>query len=522
MGLMAHNGKLVNATIGKTNSASVVPMKAQWLFYSNSYGYYIQNMATGQVITSPSSTGYGEAYLLTLSDYSGSALQSWTLTSVSETPSTGVDLRNVTGSIFAGDSFQFTASTYSYVVGWNGQQGITWSVTNGAGTATIDTNTGVLVGHTTGTVTVTADYIGYSSSCTVNIFEPFESGAYYIKTKANSTHNIQIDNDDSSNNYLTDDAILEVWEFTGEAHQCWNVIHVQDGYYKLISVRSGKAITVQSSYVNSDNKTLVQQAFEENNNRQLWKITLSSYGGYIIRPKSGEDYSTDWCMATRNSWPMPWDGRNVIQGDYVDNTSYYDEWLFERAIYGTKGYRNVTSTGINCHGYATMRGDAPAGWLTTTQPYLNSNFDFSDTPTVGSISSAQIAQVRGNVKNDFETWLSANYYNAVEETDFDNNGANRILGTNQYRVALKVGLHYVEIATGLYRLCFDYHFWYQTASGQWANKHGATPSELLPEGITPLSTSTSGWNLDYLYNGTTTQTYTYFYDGPVYIYIISE
>lgn len=189
-------------------------------------------------------------------------------------------------------------------------------------------------------------------------------GVYTIKSKQ-ADYYAQIDNDDASNSYGSDNAILEVWAYTGEAHQCWRIISVSNGYYKILSLKSGKAITVQSNYENSNNKALVQSNFNEGNDRQLWKITQSSNGGFIIRPKSGEAYSTDWCMAAKNSWPMPWNGRNVIQGDYVSNTSYFDEWIISPVIF------NLTVNSYYDNGYSVRYGETNSQSVAKIEGYMS-------------------------------------------------------------------------------------------------------------------------------------------------------
>ena len=59
----------------------------------------------------------------------------------------------------------------------------------------------------------------------------------------------------------------------------------------------------------------------------------------------------------------------------------------------------------------------------------------------------------------------------------------------------------------------DYHFWYQTYDGRWANKHGKGGlPELLPIDETPFSNDTSRWNYS---------NYDNFYDKGTMIYIIA-
>ena len=76
---------------------------------------------------------------------------------------------------------------------------------------------------------------------------------------------------------------------------------------------------------------------------------------------------------------------------------------------------------------------------------------------------------------------------------------------------------------------YDYHFWYQTYDGRWANKHGhlsVSAPELLDYGETPYSTSTSGWNLssyimDESGNYVLVSEIGNFYNSPMYFFIIT-
>lgn len=203
----------------------------------------------------------------------------------------------------------------------------------------------------------------------------------------------------------------------------------------------------------------------------------------------------------------------------------YSFYVIVRNIYGAKLFRTLPSsmyTAINCHGYAMFRNDKPSGWTNTVSTYLssiqtNSNIGNND---YSSIIRHQISEC---TKNDFEAWLTDNGYTYQIDSSFSNNGQNRILQSNQYRVVLRTGFH--NVSQRFIEAIYDYHFWYQTYDGTWANKHGSTQfsaPEHLPNGISPESAATTGWNLDFLDNeGNIAYTYNNFYDGDIYVYIIT-
>ena len=152
-----------------------------------------------------------------------------------------------------------------------------------------------------------------------------EEEVYYIYNKDNNKY-LQIDNNDSSNNYSTDGAIMELWGRSNADYQRWSVIHVKDGYYKIISERSLKALSVPSGKTDSSGSALVQETYN-GYDRQLWKFSKTSRGSYVIRPKSAESKSTDWCMCAGSQFLGITNGLNVEQKAYTNDSNYKDEWI---------------------------------------------------------------------------------------------------------------------------------------------------------------------------------------------------
>ena len=77
--------------------------------------------------------------------------------------------------------------------------------------------------------------------------------------------------------------------------------------------------------------------------------------------------------------------------------------------------------------------------------------------------------------------------------------------SNQWLIVFRVGLHAYDA---------DYHFWYRTNTGKWANKHGyrnGSGSELLDD--LPSDDDSSGWAADDRNR---------FYDSDIIYYIITE
>ena len=96
------------------------------------------------------------------------------------------------------------------------------------------------------------------------------------------------------------------------------------------------------------------------------------------------------------------------------------------------------------------------------------------------------------------------------------------LAPNQYRVVLRTGFHnFYDDGQLLIIANYDYHFWYQTYDGRWANKHGDEEPEWLPNGTTPFSLGSSGWALNATGIDGTEYVHEDFYDGTINSYIIT-
>lgn len=169
----------------------------------------------------------------------------------------------------------------------------------------------------------------HSMSRTFTATLPYEEGTYFIQNKAYETY-LQIDNDQAPN-YSASGAGMEAWEFDGGTQQKWNLIHVIDGYYKIISEQSNLALTVQADYLNSNAQSLVQQAYSGLAS-QKWKISETSRGNYVFRPQSAEAYEDDWCMCISDASNVP-NGRPVEQKYCSDDDNLEDEWILSLIKY---------------------------------------------------------------------------------------------------------------------------------------------------------------------------------------------
>ena len=143
---------------------------------------------------------------------------------------------------------------------------------------------------------------------TWNIALPIDEGIYFFENAQFPGKYMQIDDDSSLS---TNGAIMELWDFDADDDQRWELDHISDGKYKILSVESGKALTAPSSV----NGSVTQKTYTGATN-QLWYITANTNGSYTLTN------STYYLAAGDGIFTS--DGRNV-EGRY-EQSDAKDEW----------------------------------------------------------------------------------------------------------------------------------------------------------------------------------------------------
>ena len=157
---------------------------------------------------------------------------------------------------------------------------------------------------------------------------PVENGTYMMYNIKLGRY-LQFDPNGSDSNQ----AEMELWSLDSSPRQKWVFTYLHNGYYKITSTSSGYSLAIKSGYDNTNGARVIQETYSANP-RQQWGLSYSSRGNIVIRPKSSENYSTDWVM-TAAAGIINGDGREVVQYAYSDNTDLKDEWeicLRDRAI----------------------------------------------------------------------------------------------------------------------------------------------------------------------------------------------
>ena len=117
---------------------------------------------------------------------------------------------------------------------------------------------------------------------------------------------------------------MELWNSGDLDYQLWNISNLGNGYYKIVNAYNNKAISVKTGEENQDSSRIIQKSYNGSFSQQ-WKITITNRGYYKIAPRSGEAYSTDWCMSADDGILFA-NGWKIEQKEYTDNTYLRDEW----------------------------------------------------------------------------------------------------------------------------------------------------------------------------------------------------
>ena len=114
----------------------------------------------------------------------------------------------------------------------------------------------------------------------------------------------------------------------------------------------------------------------------------------------------------------------------------------------------------NCYTYAiNMKGSFDPGSQSRTKPAADNDVD--------AVATAVIADL-----------------NSLGRSARIIDGPNDPIYDNEYRIALRVGTNPFQYVGNI--PLYDYHFMVQTATGQWAEKHGTEGTSILhPHGLTP-------------------------------------
>ena len=341
MGLHGLGSNVDIWNIGTTDSLTGVENTAKWTIEYDSSGYVFKQNANKNYtmqLENASTSLFGN---VVASEYSDVANCKWSLEKISAPPNgvliyntstQGVITDNYTRAVAIGQTRNLSNMNLTAVVyaGTNINQTVYWTTSN-PDKVKVNSSTGEVTGLSEGTATVIAyTYLNgnYRSDAYTLEVLPFENGTYFVKNRQYSKY-LQIDNDDASNDYITSGAIMEQWAYDGGLYQKWKLVSLENGYYQIISYKSGLALSVPATQEDEEDIALIQRAYTGAYSQQ-WKITLTENGSYKIAPRSSDTF----VMAVGDYIINNANGVHIEQREYVDNNSYKDEWYIgEKRIF---------------------------------------------------------------------------------------------------------------------------------------------------------------------------------------------
>ena len=161
-----------------------------------------------------------------------------------------------------------------------------------------------------------------------------EEGTYYIRNKHIDRY-LQ-----PANGSTSVDTGMELYEFTGSNAQKWVVTSNGNGYYTIKSAQSNYVLSIPLGSYQTYDVQLIQTT-DTNEDGQQWRIYMTSYCGFAIKPKSacGPDDGTGWSDRTMSvADGNDGNGALVTQRPYVYNNSFKDEWYLVPADISSGDY----------------------------------------------------------------------------------------------------------------------------------------------------------------------------------------
>ena len=231
----------------------------------------------------------------------------------------------------------------------------TWSVAS-ADTQymTVNSASGAATGkkHKTAGITVTCSRFISGTTCsksyTMNV-TAIPNGTYFLKNKQNSCY-AKVKNDSLANNQ---NAVQ--YDFDGGNYERWTFrLNDLTGYYSIKSAASGNIsyyLAVKDDSAALDHQIVVRSATEASlTNGMKWRVQTTASGAYKIIPKTGE--ANDYVLATSTS--LGTNNADLVQGDYILNNSYRDEWYLVRlcawSAVSLEGQKKQTGAGLHLRG----------------------------------------------------------------------------------------------------------------------------------------------------------------------------
>lgn len=285
-----------------------------------------------------------------------------------------------------------------------------------------------------------------------------DNGASYYIRSVHSGLYLDANADPNSPNFKN----VMQYNFHGNKNHQWRVSYQQDGYYKLYSQFTGfnGGHCLDIADLTSNNVDVYPDGTGD---WLLFRILPNGDGSYRIMNKWGGNTTK---VLDVYGWSTD-SGGNVFQSDWHGGNN--QRWIFEKVNFGS------------AYSYDTLKNNNPhancAGFALNIDKFLS-----------GSIINVNFGDNVDTVANRLKEYINKNYPSRSIRIVGKNLYPTYSINSNEYRIALRTRSS-----------PYDYHFYVQTNTGEWAHKPGSASCEPLGY-INPTAVSwKGGYNSDTVY-----------------------
>ncbi len=315
--------------IGLTDTLAGVPSYAEWMIEWSSNGYVLKKDGSDSYAlqTENSSTAVGANVVANTYDSTQSA-HKWTFEKITNAP-TGVILYDLTTRELVTNPTKYIAPQETRTLSQMGlfvavysptdiSQSVEWLLSSSI-SAEKGTSSGEFVGLTAGSTVATARAHNKIASFTLTTTE-IPNGIYLLENRQVGYFA------DIKGPTMANGTTIHQWKLHGGKSQKWLFTHLGDGYYSIKTTysTSNYYLGVKSDST-SQNADIVLRSGTLTNGMK-WKVETTANGAVKLIPKTGE--SKGYVLATSTSNAT--NGAKLLQGAYVSNTSYRDEWYLNQ------------------------------------------------------------------------------------------------------------------------------------------------------------------------------------------------